>query len=187
MKLRLPLIAIAVAIVLSATATLASAQGLEQQIQRCRGLTDAAARLACYDAIGSARSGGAPPSAPAAVATAIAPATPVSTPTAPTPAAPVAVAATAAPPAATERFGLPDAAEPGRVQAVESRVGDDFFGWGPNERIGLANGQVWQVIDGSSGAIRAANRKVQVRRAALGSFLLEFEGLNYSVRVRRVQ
>ena len=135
-------------------------------LQRCRALTDTTARLACYDALADAavltRTGG--------------------------PAAATAPVATAAPPRAAEAaFGLPEAKRPDAVEAVHSTVGPRFGGWGPNSRIRLANGQVWQVIDGSSVELPEGARKVSVKRGALGSFYLDFEGLNTSPRVRRVE
>jgi hypothetical protein len=153
--------AFASSLAFAALAAVAQPAGLEVQLERCRALTEAGARLTCYDAMAPSR-------------------------TVPVAAAPSAV--TPSPPGvAAERFGLPERERQSNEQRIESRVGDDFFGWGPNERIRLANGQVWQVTDGSSGAIGAPNRKVVVRRGALGSFLLEFEGQNHSVRVRRVE
>lgn len=179
--------AAALAAALAAISPLASAQGLESAIQACRGIADAPARLACYDAIGTGR-----PASPAAAPTAAPVAAAVTAaPSARVAAAPVAAAAVAGPVAApapaAERFGLPERPVVAEVQAIASRVGDDFFGWGPNDRIRLANGQVWQVVDGSRGAIRPKNRNVVVRRGALGSFFMEFEGLNSTPKVRRVE
>lgn len=110
--------------------------------------------------------------------------------TAPAPApAPAPVVVTATPPApapAPDRFGLPERAR-NEPASIDSSVSADFVGWDPNTRIRLSNGQVWQVIDGSSGTLAPGQRKVTVTRGALGSFFLEFEGLNKSPRVRRVE
>jgi hypothetical protein len=43
-----------------------------------------------------------------------------------------------------------------------------FEGWRPNERIRLANGQVWQIADDSSSLLQRRDPKVTVRRGALG-------------------
>ena len=104
-----------------------------------------------------------------------------------------AVAAAATPTAAPAprtgeaAFGLPEPKRPDAVDAVNSAVGPNFSGWGPNSRIRLANGQVWQVIDGTSVALPEGPRKVSVKRGALSSFYLDIEGLNTSPRVRRVE
>lgn len=130
---------------------------------RCRGLTDPAARLACYDALVPAA---APPPA------ARAPEQPATS--APAPAAP------------PDRFGLQTPATEA-VQAVESHIAGEFRGWEPRSRIQLANGQVWEVNDDSRGALAPVlDPKVRVRRGMLGSFYLEIEGLNRSPRVKRV-
>ncbi|MBV8035477.1 MAG: hypothetical protein JOY88_10485 [Pelomonas sp.] len=154
------------------TLSIATLPALAQDgLQRCRGLADATARLACYDALADV---------------ARVPAAPVR------PAAPVAAAPVAAPAAVPARngeavFGLPESRRPGAVESVESSVGPSFGGWGPNSRIRLANGQVWQVIDGTSVALPEGPRKVSVKRGALSSFYLDFEGLKSSPRVRRVE
>jgi len=70
---------------------------------------------------------------------------------------------------------------------VDSRLADSFDGWGPNSRVRLTNGQVWQVIDGSSVVLPPGSRKVRVKRGALGSFYLDIEGLKTSPRVQRVE
>ena len=97
------------------------------------------------------------------------PSTPPNSPT-PTPAA---------------RFGLEPLVRP--TETVESRIPGLFRGWGPHSRIGLANGQVWQVVDGSWLQGEWNEPRVVVRRRLLGGFELEIEGLNRRIGVRRVQ
>jgi hypothetical protein len=99
------------------------------------------------------------------------------------PAAVAAAASAVAVPAA--RFGLPEG--PDRIERVESRIEGRFEGWRPLDRFRLANGQVWQVIDGSTGVYWLDSPRVVVRRAALGSFVLEIEGVKPFVRVRRIE
>ena len=63
-----------------------------------------------------------------------------------------------------------------------------FRGWGPNARIRLENGQVWQVIDGSTLRVRPGARRVRVEKALIGSsYFLEIEGINAAPRVKRVE
>lgn len=160
------------ALALAALPALAQDTGLS----RCRALTDAGARLACYDALADAARTPAAAAPPAAVA----------------PAARTAPPAAAAPVAATARtgeaaFGLPETKRPDAVESVDSSVGPTFAGWGPNSRIRLANGQVWQVIDGTSVVLPEGPRKVSVKRGMLSSYYLDFEGLKTSPRVRRVE
>lgn len=136
-------------------------------LQRCRTIPDATQRLACYDAL---------PLAPAA-----APRAPGSAPAAPAAAAP------SSPPSLLSRFGFESRAQPDELPSIESHIPGRFEGWGPGTVIKLANGQAWQVSDGSSRTAWVDNPKVTVRRGALGSFFLDIERVNPSPRVRRVQ
>ncbi|MES2959512.1 MAG: hypothetical protein V4792_15075, partial [Pseudomonadota bacterium] len=86
-----------------------------------------------------------------------------------------------------KKFGLPEARQDADVRAIESAVSSTFSGWGPNDKIRLENGQVWQVEDGSMAAVRPGAMRVSVRRGLLGAFYLDFDGLNKSPRVRRVE
>jgi hypothetical protein len=70
---------------------------------------------------------------------------------------------------------------------MESYIPGRFEGWGPNARIKLANGTVWQVVDGSNAFLNMDNPKVIVRRGMMGGFFLELENSNRSPRVRRLQ
>ncbi len=145
----------------------AAAMAGEASLAGCRALADREARLACYDAL---------PLPPAA-----APAAGALLPRA-------AAAAASLPPAgAADRFGLPERDSAAGSTSVRSAVAADFDGWSPGSRIRLLNGQVWQVVDGSSGVVAPSQRQVTVRRGALGSYVLEFEGLNRAPRVRRVE
>jgi hypothetical protein len=101
----------------------------------------------------------------------------------------IALPATAAPaasspaavPAATQ-FGLPQSQD-----RIESRIEGRFEGWSPRSRIRLANGQVWQVVDDSSGSYWLDRPRAVVRRGAFGSFVMDVEGANVLIRVRRVE
>lgn len=136
--------------------------------ERCRGIRDASARLACYDGL------------PLGVSRAAPPAPPIARP----PAAPPPARA----PQAVPEFGMeqraPEVAPPA---TMESSIPGRFEGWGPNERIKLANGQVWQVVDGSRAAFNLDNPKVVIRRGMMGGYFLEVEDTNRSPRVRRLQ
>jgi hypothetical protein len=144
----------------------------DEGLRQCRGIAEAAARLACYDALPlAAAAGAAPPAAPAVAAV-----------------APVATAPAA--PSPHSRFGLPPPREraEGRDEArMETRIDGRFEGWRPRDRIRLANGQVWEVTDTSSGSYWLMNPRAVVRPGALGSFMLEIEGVRALIRVRRIE
>lgn len=138
---------------------------------RCRAITDASARLACYDAL-----------VPSATTTTTA--TPA---TATSPAA--AMPGTTAQPtvAPQDRFGLESAAQRNEPDAIESSIAGRFLGWNAGADIRLANGQIWQIADGSSAYYSLDNPKVKVRRGLFGVFYLEIDGANRTPKVRRVQ
>lgn len=148
----------------------------EAAFLRCRNIADGAARLACYDAVQAS------PVAPAAPARSAAPAGAAPAPAAATPATPATPASTAG-----QRFGLPVTVPDAEVTRIESRLIGRLEGWGPYTRFRLENGQVWQVSDDSSRMLDLDKPKVSIRRGALGVFYIEFEGTNYSPRVKRLQ
>ena len=162
------------ALLLGSTAALANDAALRQ----CRALTNAAARLACYDAVPLPPL---PPPAPAAAPVAVPAAAPAAVPAAAPVAAPVADPATTL----EAQFGLPAPSE--RVPQLVTRFEGEFDGWRPNDRIRLANGQVWQVVDGSSAVYALKNPKVTIKRGALGRFVLDIDGAAKMPGVRRVE
>jgi hypothetical protein len=158
-----------VVLLLSGLLALGAAQADEAGLKRCRALADGQARLACYDAL--------PVAAPPATAPA---------PTTAPPAAPSPVAARPPPPPAPPAtFGLDKpAAAP---ETIASTIPGAFEGWGPRQRFRLANGQVWQVADDSNGVYDLRDPQVTIRRAVLGGFVMEIEGVRRTLRVRRVE
>jgi hypothetical protein len=166
-------------------------------LAQCRALADATARLACYDRIPLAATPRAPAApavpalpAPAAVAAPTGPAAaavpavpPVATAVPAAQPKPAAAPAPAADPAAG--LGLPSRAE--AAERLSSTIPGLFEGWGPRERIRLANGQLWEVVDGSRAAYRLQNPAVTVRRTVFGGFEMDIEGVNQRLRVRRVE
>lgn len=148
-------------------------------LQRCPSIEDPAARLACYDAL-------LPPTTPsprsAGTQKALAPAVAPVAATAATPPAPAAKQ-----PETDAAFGLPERSRAADVQAIESSTGPGFVEWGPNERIRLENGQVWQVTDGSRGTLRRVPSKVTVTKGLLGAYFMVFEGMNRAPKVQRIE
>jgi hypothetical protein len=132
---------------------------------RCRGIPDAAKRLACYDALVVAPPEARPApgqSQPAAAASGVSQQTP-------------------------EQFGIERRPPKTELEAIESRIPGHFEGWDAKSRITLANGQVWQIADDSNQYFYVDNPKVTIRRGLLGAYYLEVEGSNATARVRRVK
>lgn len=73
------------------------------------------------------------------------------------------------------------------LDVIESTIVGKFDGWGPDQLITLANGQVWRVSDDSSGVVYGTDLKVQVERSALGAMTLVIAGSNKAPRVKRVR
>lgn len=73
------------------------------------------------------------------------------------------------------------------VEGVESHIPGTFRGWSANSVIRLANGQEWQVADGSWLAGEWTDPRVRVRRGLFGGYRLQIEGLNREIGVRRVR
>lgn len=82
-------------------------------------------------------------------------------------------------------FGLPEKKVP--LAAIDSTIPGSFDGWGPNQQITLANGQVWRVIDDSTGVVYGTNLKVKIERSAFGTTFMVFEGTTRSPKVKRIK
>jgi hypothetical protein len=149
-------------LLLTLAALPAAAQSTDAEVLRCAAQPDGTARLACFDALAT-RLRALPVSAPSALP-----------PAAVTPEQKVAA------------FGAPQISAKDELDAMQSRIDGLFEGWQGGSIFTLANGQRWMVMDGSSGVVSLKNPKVTVRRGALGSFRIEFEGSNQTARVRRL-
>jgi hypothetical protein len=160
----------------------------------CAAIDDPSARLACFDAAfprpkhpaASAAAAAAAPAAPAVPAVPAAPAVP---------AVPAAAASMpAAPPASeAEKFGL-SARQRAALEPQSERPPDFTTAIVRSVRrlppgylrIDLDNGQVWQQTETDALVQLRAGDRVKIRRAALGSFLLDTPA-DVSTRVRRLR
>lgn len=160
----------------------------DAELLRCGAIADSAARLACYDAlmrsVREVKSAAAKPAAASAPPSA--PKPPVAA--APAPAAPPpASAAVTLPKQTTQQFGFEQRATTDELNYINSEIVGNFDGWEPTTRITLANGQVWQISDGSGRYVNLKSPQVRIRRGILGAFYIEFDGTNHSPKVKRVQ
>jgi len=152
----------------------------------CRGIDDAAARLACFDREAAAL-------APAAVAHAASPsvASPPAAPAAPpvvasaarAPAAPAVAVAAAAAPDAAQQFGLPErtvaaqevaaGTRPAEVKKIAAHV--TKFAPGPDGRLvfTLDNDQVWRQLLSEGDLLMTPGDAVTISRGFLGSYWLQ--------------
>lgn len=149
-------------------------------LQRCRQLTDPGARLACYDAL---------------VLPALTPGTTTGRNEVPAVASQARSThhstATAAEPAVanpTDRFGLESRPQLRQeLPELESAIQGHFDGWIGRARFRLANGQVWEITDGTQASYeQRSNPKVKITRGLSGTFFMEIDGVSQTPRVRRV-
>jgi len=172
----------AAVLVVLGTGLAGSAAADTAALLRCRQETDSLLRLRCYDAIPlpAAASGTAPTPTPAAAAPASS-ASGSAVTTAP--------AAAAVPSSTAAQFGLENRPQPQQqaVDSVESSIPGRVDGWERNTRFKLANGQVWEIRDGSRAAYDLRDPKVRIVRGFSGSFFMEIEGASQTPRVRRVE
>lgn len=137
-------------------------------VQRCRIIPEAAARLACYDAIalpgiGSRAGWGAPTAAPA----------PATAPTA------------AATPGGD--FGLSRPAPDPTADRVASRVVGKVEDFPNGLKLTLENGQVWQLSESATGFYNLQNPQVTITRGLLSGFVMAMDGVNATLKVRRIK
>ena len=74
-------------------------------------------------------------------------------------------------------------------ELVVSSIPGPFKGWkGKGDRIKLANGQVWEVVDSSSRlVVSMENPGVRIEKGVLSAWFLKVDGYNTSARVKRVK
>ncbi|NGX15303.1 hypothetical protein [Wenzhouxiangella sp. XN24] len=148
----------------------------------CLEMRDDQARLGCYDRLAAALVELGPGAAlsPVGADTSRADAPPA------TGAAPQA-ATPAAPAGPEDAFGNEMNSREGAVDSITASVVGGFAGWEPGAVFRLDNGQVWEQQGPGRFAYAGPDRPVTIRRAAFGSFMLSPDGLNRSIRVRRIE
>lgn len=154
----------------------AGAEDPLREFMKCLETADDPARLACYDRLAYALVELGPDAA-------LAPA-----------AAGVAAGATraqpderAALPTPEEAFGNERLERDDALESVTANVVGGFAGWDTDTTFALDNGQVWQQSTSGRFSYGGPDRPVTIRRAAFGSFILSPEGLNRTVRVKRIK
>lgn len=158
------------ALMLVSTAALAD----DAALLKCRQLEDGPLRLSCYNAI--PLSGNKPgPAASAAVGAGVAAGAAV-------PGTAASAASAAAQPDLVQEFGRQKTTQ---LEAIESSIVGEFDGWVPNQRIRLANGQVWRIADGSDESMSVTNPKVKLERGAMGAIYMDIDGSRVAPRVKR--
>ncbi len=159
-----------------------TAQADDSAMARCAAIASPLDRLECYDQLASMMKV-APPPAPPAVAAA--PPAPV----------PTVAAAPAPAPAPTPEFSKEDRDDFGfegrRIEETpdefSARYDGDFSGWSGQTLFKLENGQVWKQAQTGRVSFRRSRPMITIRKGAFGSFRLSVEGLNRTIRVKRIK
>jgi hypothetical protein len=88
-----------------------------------------------------------------------------------------------------EGFGVETMKDPegGDVRFIVSRYVGEFTGWDGKTIFTLENGQVWQQIQSGRLSWKATNPEITIKRGYLGGYRLSVEGVNKTVRVKRIK
>jgi hypothetical protein len=86
-------------------------------------------------------------------------------------------------------FGLErvEGADRKEVKEIRSRYVGDFTGWDGKTVFRLENGQAWQQIESGRMSWKATNPMITIKRGFMGSYVLKVEGVNKTVRVKRIE
>ena len=70
---------------------------------------------------------------------------------------------------------------------ITSRILGEFKGWSGYTKFQLENGQVWQQSSEGLLIVRINNPTVIIKKSFFGTYNLNVEGVNSSIKVRRIQ
>jgi len=70
---------------------------------------------------------------------------------------------------------------------ITSRILGEFKGWSGYTKFQLENGQVWQQSSEGLLIVRINNPTVIIKKSFFGTYTLNVEGVNSSIKVRRTQ
>lgn len=184
----------------------AESQSVANAFMKCARIAGDAQRLSCYDRLatelielglsnmavgpGPAASTTAPAAGQPPASTPAPAPSPATTTPPPQPAPPASVGEGPAAVATTEGgFGLERVEDDQRseVKEIRSRYVGEFTGWDGKTVFRLENGQVWQQIQSGRMSWKATNPMITIKRGFMGSYVLRVEGVNKTVRVKRIE
>jgi hypothetical protein len=70
---------------------------------------------------------------------------------------------------------------------ITSRILGEFKGWSGYTKFQLENGQVWQQSSKGLLIVRINNPTVIIKKSFFGTYTLNVEGFNSSIKVRKIQ
>ena len=87
-----------------------------------------------------------------------------------------------------ERFGNERIAQvEDETDQITSRILGEFKGWSGYTKFQLENGQIWQQSSEGLLIVRINNPTVIIKKSFFGTYNLNVEGVNSTVKVRRIQ
>ena len=72
-------------------------------------------------------------------------------------------------------------------EEINSRILGVFNGWSGETTFELENGQIWKKSGNGFLSANVNNPKINIKKGALGSFILSVEGFNSSIKVKRIK
>ncbi len=73
------------------------------------------------------------------------------------------------------------------LESIQSRLIGTFTQWKKGMKLKLENGQIWKVTSNRSGYKKMINPMVTISRGIFNSFNAKVDGLNASVKVKRIK
>ncbi len=73
------------------------------------------------------------------------------------------------------------------VDQITSRILGEFKGWSGYTKFQLENGQIWQQSSEGLLIVRINNPTVSIKKSFFGTYNLSVEGVNSTIKVRRIQ
>ena len=74
-----------------------------------------------------------------------------------------------------------------KVDQITSRILGEFKGWSGYTKFQLENGQIWQQSSEGLLIVRINNPTVSIKKSFFGTYNLSVEGVNSTIKVRRIQ
>ena len=84
------------------------------------------------------------------------------------------------------QFGLDEKTASEELDVISSYIPGEFRGWQKEDQFTLANGQIWEVVNGSL-YHKATNPRIEISRGVFGSYRMKVVGLNKTAQVKRIQ
>ena len=73
------------------------------------------------------------------------------------------------------------------INQITSRILGEFKGWSGYTKFQLENGQIWQQSSEGLLIVRMNNPTVSIKKSFFGTYNLNVEGANSTIKVRRIQ